>query len=229
MGDDGAVGRSVHGADADQQRGMEPAAVLVAAFQVHVGRPAVAGALLQDAVRRTRLEPDIEDVACLFRIRGRRSAAQAVPAAMNSAASLLYQEFGPCRGEGLLHVFDGGGVAAAVRRMSLQKKAGRGTPQSRWREMHQSGRLAIMLAMRSSPQAGQPCHSAVMASRAFGAQAGVVHGDEPLLGGAEDDRLFAAPAMGIGVADGARRAAGCRFARRSSTMRSLAWNTGSPW
>ena len=29
-----------------------------------------------------------------------------------------------------------------------------GTPHSRWREMHQSGRVAIMLLMRSSPQAG---------------------------------------------------------------------------
>src|SRR5215471_7547144 len=29
-----------------------------------------------------------------------------------------------------------------------------GTPQTRWREMHQSGRVAIMLEMRSSPQAG---------------------------------------------------------------------------
>ena len=29
-----------------------------------------------------------------------------------------------------------------------------GTPQVRWREMHQSGRPAIMLVMRSSPQPG---------------------------------------------------------------------------
>ena len=29
-----------------------------------------------------------------------------------------------------------------------------GTPQVRWREMHQSGRNSIMLWMRSSPQAG---------------------------------------------------------------------------
>ena len=29
-----------------------------------------------------------------------------------------------------------------------------GTPQMRWREMHQSGRVATMLVMRSSPQAG---------------------------------------------------------------------------
>ena len=31
-----------------------------------------------------------------------------------------------------------------------------GTPQTRWREMHQSGRVAIMLEMRSSPQDGHP-------------------------------------------------------------------------
>jgi hypothetical protein len=29
-----------------------------------------------------------------------------------------------------------------------------GTPQARWREMHQSGRASIMLVMRCSPQAG---------------------------------------------------------------------------
>ena len=29
-----------------------------------------------------------------------------------------------------------------------------GTPHTRWREMHQSGRVAIMLEMRSSPHAG---------------------------------------------------------------------------
>ena len=34
-----------------------------------------------------------------------------------------------------------------------------GTPQTRWREMHQSGRIAIMLEMRSSPQAGMPLHA----------------------------------------------------------------------
>ncbi len=40
-----------------------------------------------------------------------------------------------------------------------------GTPQTRWREMHQSGRVAIMLEMRSSPQSGIHLHS-VMASSA---------------------------------------------------------------
>ena len=35
-----------------------------------------------------------------------------------------------------------------------QRKTAMGTPQMRWREMHQSGRVATMLVMRSSPQAG---------------------------------------------------------------------------
>ncbi len=33
-------------------------------------------------------------------------------------------------------------------------KTAMGTPQMRWRLMHQSGRVAIMLVMRSLPQAG---------------------------------------------------------------------------
>ena len=38
--------------------------------------------------------------------------------------------------------------------VSLCTNSGIGTPQVRWREMHQSGRLAIMPVMRCSPQAG---------------------------------------------------------------------------
>ena len=36
----------------------------------------------------------------------------------------------------------------------VQSTAGIGTPHTRWREMHQSGRLATMLYMRSWPQEG---------------------------------------------------------------------------
>src|SRR5581483_6389682 len=37
---------------------------------------------------------------------------------------------------------------------ALQRKTAMGTPQMRWREMVQSGRVATMLEMRSSPQLG---------------------------------------------------------------------------
>ena len=46
--------------------------------------------------------------------------------------------------------------------------AGIGTPQARWREMHQSGRVRNMPVMRSRPQSGiqrTPLASATAASR----------------------------------------------------------------
>ena len=62
-----------------------------------------------------------------------------------------------------------------------------GTPHTRWREMHQSGRIAIMFEMRSSPHAG--IHfTFLMASSACWRRLFAVHADEPLLGGAEDGR-----------------------------------------
>ena len=68
-----------------------------------------------------------------------------------------------------------------------------GTPQMRWREMHQSGRVAIMFEMRSSPQAGS--HFTLLdfvqrapAQRVAARRHRRFHRDEPLLGGAEDDR-----------------------------------------
>ena len=37
---------------------------------------------------------------------------------------------------------------------AVQSIAGIGTPQARWREMHQSGRLAIIPSIRARPQLG---------------------------------------------------------------------------
>jgi len=53
----------------------------------------------------------------------------------------------------------------------LRAKIAIGTPQLRWREMHQSGRPATIAAMRSSPQPGcqrtaRIASSAVWRSRA---------------------------------------------------------------
>ena len=48
----------------------------------------------------------------------------------------------------------------------VQSTAGIGTPQTRWREMHQSGRFATMLYMRSCPHDGIQCTLLSMASSA---------------------------------------------------------------
>jgi hypothetical protein len=80
----------------------------------------------------------------------------------------------------------------------------------RWREMHQSGRVAIMLEMRSSPQAGSHLTLFFISSRArwrkvvgepSGFVIGVIDIDEPLFGGAEDDGVVAAPAVRVAVKD----------------------------
>jgi len=51
-------------------------------------------------------------------------------------------------------------MATAVRKGSshfLQRYAGMGTPHTRWRDRHQSGRTSIMPRIRSRPQAGIHC------------------------------------------------------------------------
>ena len=92
-----------------------------------------------------------------------------------------------------------------------------GTPQTRWREMHQSGRVAIILEMRSSPQVGHPAGPVDGFERAL-AEIVAVHADEPLFGGAENDGVVAAPAVRIGMRqffEGQQRAA--RICRISMT------------
>ena len=107
-------------------------------------------------------------------------------------------------------------LGAAFRRRSTAM----GTPHMRWREMHQSGRVAIMLAMRSSPQAGSHFTFAISSRarwRRVPPATWAFHGDEPLLGGAEDHGMVAAPAVRIGVLDlfqPQQDAAGAAAARR---------------
>ena len=63
MGDDGVVGRAAARAAAFQQRGMEPAAMLVGPFQIDVRRPFQVRAVLQrEGVRRAGIETHIEDI-----------------------------------------------------------------------------------------------------------------------------------------------------------------------
>ena len=71
-----------------------------------------------------------------------------------------------------------------------------GTPQTRWREIHQSGRPHHP-SMRSSPQPGIHCTCA--SPQRVAAQVVALHADEPLLGGPEDGRIVAAPAVRIAV------------------------------
>ena len=62
--DHGAIGRPAARAEADEQRTLEPAAILVRAFDVEVGRPRqLLGVAEHRLVARARVEPHVEDVA----------------------------------------------------------------------------------------------------------------------------------------------------------------------
>src|SRR2546423_9943922 len=71
-----------------------------------------------------------------------------VPGGRMFPGSSLYQESAPSRANRLTTA-----SFASLDSSSLpqpeQKKTAMGTPQTRWREMHQSGRVAIMLEIRS--------------------------------------------------------------------------------
>ena len=75
-----------------------------------------------------------------------------------------------------------------------------GTPQTRWREMHQSGRRGDHVGDALFAPGGHPADLLDGFERAL-AEIVALHADEPLLGGAEDGRVVAAPAVRIGVGD----------------------------
>ena len=90
-----------------------------------------------------------------------------------------------------------------------------GTPQMRWREMHQSGAGGDHVGDAVFAPGGIPGDAPDLVEGALAegdgraGRVGVVgcgrhgsfHGDEPLLGGAEDDGVVAAPAVGVGVVE----------------------------
>src|SRR5881396_2978615 len=75
------------------------------------------------------------------------------PAGMNSAVGRSYHASAPYCSNTSAAFSTSAGVARASLHVA-QSTAGMGTPQTRWREMHQSGRFAIMLYMRSWPHEG---------------------------------------------------------------------------
>ncbi|MNY19839.1 hypothetical protein D3C86_1532930 [compost metagenome] len=72
----------------------------------------------------------------------------------SSAASSLNQASMPCCSTRRATCSISSTVRGCSSPLSLCRKNGIGTPQLRWREMHQSGRLAIMPCRRAWPQPG---------------------------------------------------------------------------
>src|SRR5690606_11087701 len=66
MSHDGVIWRPTARAAAFQKRRMEPATMLVRAFQIDISRPFHVRTIFQrESMRRTRIEPDVQDIAYL--------------------------------------------------------------------------------------------------------------------------------------------------------------------
>src|SRR5512132_481224 len=82
-----------------------------------------------------------------------RQCGHLVPAGTRALASGVYQASAPARANSLSAERLIAGSINGLPHFSHRNTA-IGTPQIRWRDTHQSGRVAIMFAMRPSPQAG---------------------------------------------------------------------------
>ncbi len=152
--DDCLVGRRALDRNAVTRMLRNQPRILVAAFEIRVGRPRHAVALPSTAqVRHARFEPDVDDVELFFE---RRAAAVRARETLGQKDAT---SIGPPRVGAVLR----GSArrrccATSASRIELPQShaasAGIGVPQVRWREMHHSGWFSIICAHALSPHAG---------------------------------------------------------------------------
>ena len=175
-----------------QQRGMEPAAMLVGAFQVQVGRPGQAARLQHEGVGGAAFEPHVHDVHHLLIGGGVAAGAEEAFGGRGIPA------IRPFLGEGFHDAGHHRGVAQRLAAGALHEHGDR----------HAPGALAADAPVRTGGD-----HAADAVAALVGHEIGVgdglerlgadvlrpVHADEPLRGGAEDQRRLAAPGMRVGM------------------------------
>ena len=157
-------GRAAARAAALQQRGLKPAAVLVGAFQIHdlIG-PAVLlaldagkvremfGVLQHEGMGGAGIEPDIEDIVDLLPV---LVGARAEEAFARAGADTRRRRL-PVRTPRAMRALTASSCRISAEPSPCSRtKTAIGTPQARWREITQSGRLSIMPVMRFSPCGG---------------------------------------------------------------------------
>src|SRR5438128_5951964 len=200
----GLVRRAPVSGDAGQQRAVEPAAVLVGAFQVEIGRPPalprrLAPRLEDRRVAHPGLEPHVQDVPLLVE----------VPAAALRAGCAWRQQFSslpfePDVGTVLLDQLGDmlddrrrdEDLAASLARESRDRHAPHALAgEAPVRPFLDHAVDAIAAARR------EPSYY-VDLLKCFLSEVILYHRDEPLIGGAEDHGILAPPAMRVGVHEG---------------------------
>ncbi len=197
MGEDRAVGGRAARRHAVEQRGLEPAAVLVAPLEIHVRGPAeILPVVEHRRVARAGVKPDIHNVGVL---------AQVAAATLRTDRELSDELFGRHRPPAAAAVLANliGRAAHAVSRQDdlaavLAVKGGDGHAPDALAADAPVGTVAHHIRDAVLAPVGDPFHLVDTLERLV---AEIGDGDEPLIGGAENYRLLAAPAMRIGVGD----------------------------
>ena len=183
-------------ADGHEQRRLEPAAVLVAALDIHIRRPEALVALHGGNVGRAGVEPAVERVGLLREVLAAAVRAGEVfgqdvgrRAVEPGVAAFLFKELG----HGVDALFIAHGLVAVV----AVEHRDRQTPAALTGDAP-VGALADHGGHALFAPGGKPAH---VLARGDGLLLERIDGAEPLRRGAEDDRLLAAPAVRIAVHD----------------------------
>ena len=200
LGDHGLVRGDVVRAHGGEQRALEPTAVLVGTLEVHVGRIGELGTVLADGLPgHAGVPPHVEDVSIGLEVM------TAAPGAHAGLPQVLLGLAGePGVGTLLVEELDHGVERVVVHDLLAAVLAGIA------RDGHAPVALTGDAPVRALLNHGADAvHRAgrvelhVVAHLVHGllAKTGLVHGDEPLVGGAEEHRLLAAPAVRVAVRD----------------------------
>src|SRR5581483_7572399 len=199
----GAVRRAAVNTHSNQQRAMEPAAVLVASFQIEIGRPWQIGAAPEHGeVAGAGIEPHIENVGLFAK---QRSAALAAPGSGGNqlACLALVPYIGRMLAEKVYDAVENGPVGEWSLAALAVEDDDRHAPHALPRDAPiRPGSDHIRNALLAP--GGQP-RNALDLLESAAAKLVALHSDEPLVGSAEDGRIMAAPAVGIAVLDGLAR------------------------
>ena len=192
MGEHRLERRHAAGADRFQQRRMKPAAMLVGAFEIQIGRPGQAACFQHEGMGAATFEPDIDDVEHLFIGGG------IAPGAEEAFRRRGVPGIGALGAENLDDAVHHDLVAQHLAGCLLDEH----------RDRHAPGALAA-----DAPVGPAGDHRADAVAALVGNELGIgdggerlgtdrirpVHADEPLRRGAEDQRRARAPGMRVGM------------------------------
>ena len=198
-----SVRRAIARAEADEQRAVEPAAVLVAALEVD-GRPATSGPAMREhgLVARARVEPHVEDVRSRSNV-GSAARRAARASGTNSSAGARTRRRRRARRRRSAACSISAGVSSGSPHASCSRTPGSARPTSAGaRCTSRAGwRSCCGCALRPRPAVQRDRVERRSPPQRLLARSRLVHRDEPLRRGAEDDRVLAAPAVRVAVAE----------------------------